>query len=85
MYGRLLVVKMSLKKLIDALHERGDVLSVYCSGIGWTINSTLNFGFTAKKISLCDILEQPCLEIGSGESVKLDVSNYEIVTLLIEF
>ncbi len=30
-----------LKKLIDALHERGDVLGVYCSGIGWTINSNV--------------------------------------------
>ena len=31
-----------LKKLIDALHERGDVLGVYCSGIGWTINSNVD-------------------------------------------
>lgn len=30
-----------LKKLIDALHERGDVLGVYTSGLGWTIKSNL--------------------------------------------
>lgn len=29
------------KKLVDALHERGDVIGVYCSGIGWTINSNV--------------------------------------------
>lgn len=30
-----------LKKFIDALHERGDVVGVYCSGIGWTEQSNL--------------------------------------------
>lgn len=45
---------------------------------------TLNFGFDAKKISLCDILEQPIAELGSGDRVQLDVSNFEIITLLIE-
>ena len=31
-----------LKKFIDALHERGDVIGVYCSGIGWTQHSNLD-------------------------------------------
>lgn len=30
-----------LKKFIDALHERGDVFGVYCSGLGWTQFSKL--------------------------------------------
>lgn len=30
-----------LKKLIDALHSRGDILGVYTSGLGWTINSNV--------------------------------------------
>ncbi|MBQ7574427.1 MAG: hypothetical protein IJT23_09220 [Clostridia bacterium] len=30
-----------LKKFIDALHERGDVFGVYCSGLGWTQKSNL--------------------------------------------
>ncbi len=30
-----------LKKFIDALHQRGDVLGVYCSGLGWTQKSNL--------------------------------------------
>lgn len=30
-----------LKKFIDALHARGDVFGVYCSGLGWTQKSNL--------------------------------------------
>jgi len=30
-----------LQKFIDALHERGDVIGVYCSGLGWTQYSKL--------------------------------------------
>ena len=30
-----------LKKFIDALHKRGDVIGVYCSGMGWTQQSRL--------------------------------------------
>ncbi len=31
----------ALKLLVDKLHERGDVIGLYCSGIGWTMNSKL--------------------------------------------
>ena len=31
----------ALKEFIDALHARGDVLGVYCSGMGWTEQSNL--------------------------------------------
>lgn len=44
----------------------------------------LNFGFDAEEIYLCDMMEQPVAKIGSGNSVKLNVSNFEIITLLIE-
>lgn len=30
-----------LQKFIDALHARGDVIGVYCSGLGWTEQSNL--------------------------------------------
>lgn len=45
---------------------------------------TINLGFEAKKISLCDMMENKTKDLGSGSSVKVNVKNYEIVTLLIE-
>lgn len=45
---------------------------------------TLKFGFEAKKISICDLMEHPLQEIGSGDEVQLKVSNFEIVTLMLE-
>ncbi|MCQ2432106.1 MAG: glycosyl hydrolase-related protein, partial [Clostridia bacterium] len=45
---------------------------------------TLNLGFDAKKISLCDLMENKISEIGAGKEVKVPVSNFEIVTLYIE-
>ena len=44
----------------------------------------LKFGFKAKNISVCDMLENPLFSVGYGNSVKLSVDNFEIVTLLIE-
>lgn len=35
-----------LKKFTDALHERGDLLGLYCSGIGWTQYSKLVDGYS---------------------------------------
>jgi len=47
-------------------------------------NATLKLGFDAKKIYLCDMLENKLEEIGSGSEITLPVSNYEIITLLAE-
>lgn len=40
----------ALKEFIDALHERGDVLGVYCSGLGWTQQSNLIEEYNMEKI-----------------------------------
>lgn len=45
---------------------------------------TLKFGFEAKKISLCDLMERPLAEIGTGNEITLNVANFEIVTLIAE-
>ena len=50
-----------LKKLIDALHARGDVLGVYCSGLGWTINSNLDTYNTEKEFKLNELANEMCL------------------------
>ncbi len=47
-------------------------------------DATLKLGFDAKKIYLCDMLENKLEEIGSGNTVTLPVGNYEIVTILAE-
>lgn len=49
----------------------------------WNRKSSPNFklGFKAKKIELCDMLENPIEKVGSGSEFKIDVRNFEIVTL----
>lgn len=50
-----------LKKLVDALHERGDVIGVYCSGIGWTINSNVAEYNTQQMFDEQNLKEEMCL------------------------
>lgn len=67
----------------QAENGKGIIIRLYDS---WNrkSNPTLNFGFDAKKITLCDMMENPIEEIGSGISVNLKVKNFEIITLLVE-
>lgn len=46
---------------------------------------TLKLGLDAEKISICDMMENPLEEIGKGREATLNVGNFEIVTLLIQF
>ncbi len=47
-------------------------------------NPTLKFGFNAKKIYLCGMMENCISELGSGNEVTLPVGNFEIITLKAE-
>lgn len=50
------------KKLVDALHERGDVLGVYNSGLGWTIKSKLVDDYdTSEYFENNNLKEEMCL------------------------
>lgn len=51
----------ALKEFIDALHERGDVLGVYCSGIGWTVKSNVAEYETSEQIERENLKEEMCL------------------------
>ena len=50
-----------LKELIDALHARGDVFGVYCSGLGWTINSKVAEYNTEKYFNDNNLKAEMCL------------------------
>ena len=62
--------------------EDGDVIIVRLFDV-WNRKSMpkIKFGFSAKKIELCDMMENPIETIGSGDEVSINVANYEIVTL----
>ncbi len=47
-------------------------------------NPTLKLGFDAKKIILCDLMENPITELGEGREVSFPVNNFEIITLRIK-
>ncbi len=54
-------------RMYDAWNKKSDVM--------------LNLGFSAKSIWMCDMLENKIKEIGSGDEVHVNVSNFEILTL----
>lgn len=71
-----------LKKFVDAVHERGDVIGVYCSGIGWTLESKLGdynthelFERDCLKDEMCLSPEQelPYSKICTGQRVGYDL------------
>lgn len=47
-------------------------------------NPTVKLGFDAKNIWLCDLMENKQEKLGSGNSVKLNVNNFEIITIYAE-
>jgi len=63
------------KKLVKALHERGDVIGVYCSGLGWTINSKLDDYKTHEFFEENNLKDEMCL------SPKQDLPYSDICTL----
>lgn len=67
----------------QAENGNGIVIRLYDA---WDMKSKakLDFAFNAKKIYLCDMLENPIEEIGSGSTAELNVNNFEIVTILAE-
>lgn len=50
-----------LGRFIDALHERGDLIGVYCSGIGWTLRSNLVEYDTSERFEREGLAEEMCL------------------------
>lgn len=50
-----------LKKFIDALHSRGDILGVYCSGIGWTDKSKIADYAMTEVFEKENLREEMCL------------------------
>lgn len=50
-----------LQSFIDALHERDDVLGVYCSGIGWTVKSNVDDYETSEQFEREDLKNEMCL------------------------
>lgn len=50
------------KELVDALHARGDVIGVYCSGLGWTIQSHTDDVYnTIEQFEKENLSEEMCL------------------------
>ena len=62
--------KEGIIKSYDAWNEKYDI--------------TLNLGFSAKSVWICDIFEEKIDKISELDKVTFPVSNYEIVTLYVE-
>ncbi len=50
-----------LKRLTNELHKRGDLLGVYCSGLGWTLNSNIAEYNTEQIFNEQNLKEEMCL------------------------
>ncbi len=67
----------------QAENGSGIIVRLYDAWGGKSI-PTLNFGFDVKKVHLCDMMENSIEEISKSSRVKLNVHNFEIITLLAE-
>lgn len=56
----------ALSELVDALHERDDVIGLYCSGIGWTLNSRLDNYSTKEYYEKHHIEKEVCMPPKGG-------------------
>lgn len=67
----------------QAENGKGIVIRLYDA---WNKKSepVIDLGFSASRIYLCDMLENKLEYLGNGEKIKINVKNYEIITLLIE-
>ena len=50
-----------LRKFVEALHKRGDVIGLYCSGIGWTLKSKVADYDMTKVFEKNNLRDEMCL------------------------
>lgn len=48
----------ALKEYVDALHEKGHLIGVYCSGLGWTLQSNTDKSYVQEDVLSKEKLEQ---------------------------
>lgn len=64
----------TLSELITKLHDRGDVIGLYCSGIGWTINSKLADYHTQEYFNDHHLQHEMCVS-PTGELLYSNICN----------